>query len=60
MSDGFAPRAVLVSGATRRAGIAAAVALRLARDGWNVATSGWRAYDEEEWGARRPGRRRSS
>lgn len=52
MSDGFAPRAVLVSGATRRAGIAAAVALRLAHDGWNVATTGWRAYDEEEpWGS---------
>lgn len=43
----------LVTGATRRAGIAAAVALRLAQDGWNVATTGWRAYDAEEpWGSR--------
>ncbi|MGH3092884.1 MAG: SDR family NAD(P)-dependent oxidoreductase, partial [Gaiellaceae bacterium] len=43
----------LVTGATRRAGIAAAVALRLAREGWNVATTGWRAYDAEEpWGSR--------
>ena len=43
----------LVTGATRRAGIAAAVALRLARQGWNVATTGWRPYDAEEpWGSR--------
>jgi 3-oxoacyl-[acyl-carrier protein] reductase len=40
--------AVLVTGGTRRAGIAAAVALRLARDGWKVAVTGWRPYDAEE------------
>ena len=43
----------LVTGATRRAGIAAAVALRLAGEGWNVATTGWRPHDAEEpWGSR--------
>lgn len=42
-----------MTGATRKAGIAAAVALRLARDGWNVATTGWRAFDSSEpWGSR--------
>jgi 3-oxoacyl-[acyl-carrier protein] reductase len=44
---------VLVTGATRRAGIAAAVAARLAQDGWNVATTGWRPFDASEpWGSR--------
>jgi 3-oxoacyl-[acyl-carrier protein] reductase len=45
-------RSVLVTGATRKAGIAAAVAHRLARDGWNVATTGWRPFDATEpWGS---------
>ncbi len=46
-------RGVLVTGATRRAGIAAAVARALAQDGWNVATTGWRPFDATEpWGSR--------
>jgi 3-oxoacyl-[acyl-carrier protein] reductase len=45
-------RSVLVTGATRRAGIAAAAARRLGRDGWNVATTGWRPFDATEpWGS---------
>ena len=36
----------LVTGASRRRGIGAAIAMRLARDGWDVATTFWRAYDE--------------
>lgn len=43
MSD---QRVVLVTGAGRRRGIAAAVALGLAQDGWDVALSAWRPYDE--------------
>jgi 3-oxoacyl-[acyl-carrier protein] reductase len=35
----------LVTGATRRAGIGAAVVAALRRDGWTVATAGSRAYD---------------
>jgi 3-oxoacyl-[acyl-carrier protein] reductase len=35
-----------VTGASRRAGIGAAIALQLARDGWDVATTFWRPYDE--------------
>jgi 3-oxoacyl-[acyl-carrier protein] reductase len=39
---------------TRKAGIAAAVARALTADGWNVAATGWRAYDATEpWGSRR-------
>jgi 3-oxoacyl-[acyl-carrier protein] reductase len=46
-------RAALVTGATRTRGIAAAVAEALARDGWSVATTGWRRYDATEpWGSR--------
>ena len=45
--------AALVTGASRRAGIAAEVALALARDGWDVATTCWRPYDATEpWGSR--------
>ncbi len=44
--------AALVTGASRRAGIAAAVVAALERDGWSVATTGWRAYDASEpWGS---------
>lgn len=44
--------AALVTGASRRAGIAAAVVDVLRREGWSVATSGWRAYDATEpWGS---------
>ena len=39
--------AVLITGAGRRAGIAAACALALARDGWDVGLSCWRPYDRE-------------
>jgi len=38
---------VLITGAGRRAGIAAACALTLARDGWDVGISCWRLYDRE-------------
>ena len=45
------PRA-LVTGVGRRAGIAAAIAERLRRDGWSVITTGWRGYDARmTWGA---------
>src|SRR5437764_10975646 len=49
--DGPRPLA-LVTGASRRKGIGAAVALDLARGGWDVATTFWRAYDETmPWGS---------
>src|SRR3989442_12523579 len=45
--------AALVTGASRRAGIAAAVGLALAGDGWDVASTCWRPYDATEtWGSR--------
>ena len=44
--------AVLVTGVSRLSGIAAAVARTLAREGWAVAGTGYRPYDETEpWGA---------
>jgi 3-oxoacyl-[acyl-carrier protein] reductase len=44
--------AVLVTGVSRLRGIAAAVARSLAREGWTVAGTGFRPYDETEpWGA---------
>ena len=44
--------AVLVTGVSRLQGIAAAVARHLAEDGWTVAATGYRPYDEtESWGA---------
>jgi 3-oxoacyl-[acyl-carrier protein] reductase len=43
--------AVLVTGVSRLQGIAAAVARELAADGWAVAGTGYRLYDETEpWG----------
>jgi 3-oxoacyl-[acyl-carrier protein] reductase len=43
--------AALVTGVSRRRGIAAAVAARLGQDGWAVFTTGWRPYDVEmTWG----------
>jgi 3-oxoacyl-[acyl-carrier protein] reductase len=52
--DGRPQRAVaLVTGASRLRGIAAAIALRLAGDGWDVATSYWRPYDATmPWGSK--------
>ncbi|CAN5638442.1 SDR family oxidoreductase [soil metagenome] len=46
------PRAVaVVTGAGRSQGIAAAVARALAREGWDVAVTSWRAYDRSTaWG----------
>src|SRR5438132_1609428 len=38
---------LLITGAGRRAGIAAACALKLARAGWDVGLSCWRLYDRE-------------
>jgi len=44
--------AALVTGVSRRAGIAAGVARTLAREGWDIAATGWRRYDETEpWGS---------
>src|SRR6187551_2254536 len=37
---------VLVTGVGRRVGLGAAIAVRLAQDGWDVATSHWTPYDE--------------
>jgi 3-oxoacyl-[acyl-carrier protein] reductase len=41
---------VLITGVSRKAGIAAAVAARLRRDGHAVVTSGWTPYDTEYHG----------
>jgi 3-oxoacyl-[acyl-carrier protein] reductase len=42
---------VLVTGVGRRVGIGAAIAHRLAVDGWDVGTSWWAAYDDRmPWG----------
>lgn len=52
MKYGLVVPAALVTGASRRAGIAAAVVAALERDGWVVARTGWRPYDASEpWGS---------
>jgi 3-oxoacyl-[acyl-carrier protein] reductase len=44
--------AALVTGVSRRAGIAAGIARTLARERWDVATTFWRPYDATEpWGS---------
>jgi 3-oxoacyl-[acyl-carrier protein] reductase len=49
--DGSRPLA-LITGASRRKGIGAAIAVDLARAGWDVATTFWRAYDATmPWGS---------
>lgn len=42
----------LITGASRQVGIGAAIALRLAHSGWDIATTFWRGYDETmPWGS---------
>jgi 3-oxoacyl-[acyl-carrier protein] reductase len=45
-------RTAIVTGVSRRVGIAWAVAERLMRDGWRLSLCGWPAHDQEQpWGA---------
>ena len=51
MSEPKVRPVVLVTGVGRTVGLGAAVALRLAEDGWDVATTHWTAYDDRmPWG----------
>jgi 3-oxoacyl-[acyl-carrier protein] reductase len=51
VQGGAARPVVLVTGVSRRRGIAAAVARRLASSGWDLALTGWPAYDQAlSWG----------
>jgi 3-oxoacyl-[acyl-carrier protein] reductase len=54
MADETSDRPVaLVTGVGRTVGLGAAIALRLAEDGWNVATTHWSSYDDKmPWGPR--------
>lgn len=62
MAQGPAPahrlarvRSVLVTGLSRRLGIAAEVTAHLAATGWRVSATGWPAHDEEwPWGVGEP------
>jgi 3-oxoacyl-[acyl-carrier protein] reductase len=50
-SQSLARPVALVTGVGRREGIAAAIAQRLADDGWDIATTYWAPYDERmPWG----------
>ena len=45
------PPTALITGVSRRAGIASAVALGMARAGWHLALTGWPAFDRNmPWG----------
>lgn len=51
MTTSTGRRVALVTGVGRRAGIGAAVALRLAESGWNIAFTYWAPYDAKmPWG----------
>lgn len=47
-------RIALVTGASRRIGIGAAIAERLASSGWDVAITFWRPYDQRQTWGREP------
>lgn len=52
MDEPMSRPVAIVTGAGRREGIGAAIVERLARDGFDVAFTSWRAYDERmTWGA---------
>ena len=56
MSEPLQRPVVLVTGVGRTVGIGAAIALRLAEDGWDVATTHWTAYDDRmPWGRQSDG-----
>jgi 3-oxoacyl-[acyl-carrier protein] reductase len=51
MSSATTRPVALITGVGRRIGIGAAIATRLARDGWDVGTTGWAPYDDRmPWG----------